>query len=163
MYMPSACPHAHAPLAGRATRAHTPACAPSVARLQEIDTDGSGTIEYDELRAAFSGEPAIKRRASRAMLAPRGMGSGDALIVPPARPAALPRPRPKLDPLRPLLGQLSDIVRAQMRDVLALFREWDADGSGAGARTRGARARQHDRALRQLHTRAPPRAVRCCL
>jgi Ca2+-binding EF-hand superfamily protein len=43
----------------------------------------------------------------------------------------LPKCKARLDSTRPLVGQISDMVKTQMRDVLQQFREWDEDGSGA--------------------------------
>lgn len=43
----------------------------------------------------------------------------------------LPKVKVRLDSTRPLVGQISDMVKTQMKDVLEQFREWDEDGSGA--------------------------------
>ena len=49
-----------------------------------------------------------------------------------SRPASEKPPKSKvrLDATRPLVGQIGDMVKSQMKEVLQQFREWDDDGNG---------------------------------
>jgi Ca2+-binding EF-hand superfamily protein len=89
-----------------------------------IDTDHSGSIEYEELKSSLSGGAAAQaNKVSRPGNANEG-AEGDHV-----------RRGARLEPGKPLAGQLSDLVMGQMSDLLERFREWDRDGNGRISRT----------------------------
>jgi len=83
-----------------------------------LDADHSGSIQIGELQAALSISAAATPAGGKR--------------PPPGAHKAAAAPRPKGHEWNyslPLAGQLSDLLLAQMREVIQAFSEWDADGS----------------------------------
>ena len=80
--------------------------------FDDMDEDKSNAIDYNELRMALEVEDAPAEGGAHHRRLPN---SGRAKL--------------SLDPLRPLAGQISDLLRDQVKGVVDTFQEWDADGS----------------------------------
>lgn len=95
--------------------------------FDQLDLDGSGKIDYHELEIALAGNVGDLGDQFRTEDLPQAPSH---LVASKPPPRTSQRLKP-LDPLRPLAGQLSDLLLSQMRRVVEAFDEWDTDGSNS--------------------------------